>query len=135
MSFVVGTYEEVVTEASNLAVPALKPVLWFYEQPSLNSVLYNVVERFSSLAVSSIGGGIFNAFTNLVNSIWLWVLYNLISPLLVILFVILFFIGQYYLIKLYIKIFQYIGINVIKLFNLVIKSNFIKKVINELDIN
>lgn len=64
--------------------------------------------------------------------IWNFALYNIISPILLILFVILFFIGQYYLIKLYIKLFQWVFGNLFKLIDLILESKKIKSIIEKL---
>jgi hypothetical protein len=114
---------------------SVSPVYRFLVNPSIEEVTVFVKESLSSLSPVPFLDGILNGFTNMISNIWFWVLYNLISPLLVILFVVLFFIGQYFLIKLYIKLFQYIGLNLIKLFNFIIKSSIVKKVVNEFDFN
>jgi len=56
---------------------------------------------------------IFNPL-NVMAEIWFWLLYNVLSPLLVITFTVLFFVGQYYLIKGYIWVGKHI---LVKLFD------------------
>lgn len=77
--------------------------------------------------------GIFNP----IIEIWNWALYNLISPIFMIVFLILFFVGQYYLIKMNIYVFKNLGIKIFSIANFIIKSKkariFISKFNQPLD--
>ena len=56
------------------------------------------------------------AFFSPILKIWFWLLYNLISPLLLIFFIVAFFVAQYYLIRMYIIVFKYLIGNIIKFY-------------------
>jgi len=62
--------------------------------------------------------------------IWEWLLMNILTPFLLLAFLILFFVGQFYLIKLYFYVGKVFILNLIKLFNLVMKSKYIKKILD-----
>jgi len=129
----IGTTAEITQSSGVISTSTQEAHYWFINQPIIEDISTKVVTFFSAINPANALEGVMNGFTNTITGIWLWILYNLISPLLVIVFVILFFVGQYYLIKLYIKLFEYIGLNMIKLFNFMIQSKFIKKVITEFE--
>ena len=61
-----------------------------------------------------------NTISNVLSSVWFWLLYNLLTPLILIVFVILFIGAQYYLIKGYIWLFS----KVFKIFSETYKTLF-----------
>ncbi len=57
-----------------------------------------------------------------LNEIWTWLLYNILTPLILITFLILFFAGQYYLIKAYFFIIRRGYVMVSTLSNKILQS-------------
>lgn len=97
----------------------------------LDGLVSQVVELVpKTLSPASIISDVGNAIVSPFITIWNWLLYNFISPLLVIVFVVLFFVGQYYLLKMYFKFFQYIGANIIKFIGWASQNEKFKKMLN-----
>lgn len=71
------------------------------------------------------------------NEIWTWLLYNLLTPIILIAFLILFFVGQYYLIKAYFFIIRKSYVMVSTLSNKILQtergSKFISGVLEPFD--
>lgn len=67
------------------------------------------------------------SLSNVLNDIWLWLLYNLLMPIMIFIMIALFFVAQYYLIKAYIYVFSNIINKCIGLFGVITNS---KKFIN-----
>jgi len=71
------------------------------------------------------------------NEIWVWLLYNLLTPIILITFLILFFVGQYYLIKAYFFIIRKSYVVVSSLSNKVLQtergSRFISGILEPFD--
>lgn len=118
---------QVVIEAllsSNPATALLYPLLG---TETIGEVLVLANKSLSPAnLVSSVGNTIVSPFIE----IWNWLLYNFISPLLVIIFVVLFFVGQYYLLKMYLKFFQYVGANIIKFIGWTSQNTKFKRILN-----
>lgn len=106
----------------------------FGDSSGLNDGLGGLVEH--SQKVLNVGqfamdiGAVFN-------EIWVWLLYNLLTPIILITFLILFFVGQYYLIKAYFFIIRKSYVVVSSLSNKVLQtergSRFISGVLEPFD--
>lgn len=94
-----------------------------------SAILLDVIE----VSVSNFGTNLGYTMTTPFILAWNWVLYNILTPLILMVFLIGFFIGQYYLIKLYFKMFRLIVLNIIKLFNLISKSPKIQSFITKIE--
>ena len=99
-----------------------------YESISSGSV---VILDPVSLAVSKLSTSLADGLGLIFTGIWDWLLYNIIAPLLAIVFVALFFIGQYYLFKLYFFAGKFVFNKIFSILNKINKIDFIKEEIEE----
>ena len=113
---------------TSLSVTPVAPILNF---PAVNELIESVNYSFEEVSLNPVNL-LTSTITNPILDIWAWLLFNLITPILLIVFLILFFVGQYYLIKLNITLIKYTFINIVKLVNFVLDSPRIKGFITTL---
>lgn len=98
-----GLFLETIVQSTSLAL--LSPVGFptpFFGTGSIGDLItYNTQSLVPAVVGSSIGG-----FTSIIGEIWAWLLFNIITPVMVIVILILFFVAQYYLIKMYIFVIK-----------------------------
>lgn len=63
----------------------------------------------------------------MINDIWNWILYNIFIPIMLLAYLILFFVGQYYLIKLYIFISRNLFTKITSAYNTLTEREVIDK--------
>lgn len=69
--------------------------------PEINISIVENVASVVQESSSSITDLIFGGFNQILSDLWGWLLYNLFSPGLIVIYAILFFVIQYYLIRFY----------------------------------
>lgn len=101
--------ETIIIQSLIATNPAFAPVGLFIGTELGSGIIEQIVNNPSlSLNPFTIIDNSFYSLGNIFTDIWTWLLYNLITPFLVIVLTIIFFIGQYYLIRLYIILFKFI---------------------------
>lgn len=125
MTEILNYVSSVLIKSTIKSSPLLNTIDFVYGSLSDGASIINL--PIVNLGIAS---SISNSIGNVFNNIWLWLLYNLITPILLIVFVILFVAGQYYLIKAYIWIVKNIVLNVLRGYNSISKSAKVKQILN-----
>ena len=120
--------KDVVIETALTMSPALTPFTFLYGTLADGAGIVNL----PNLSLDVVGLAT-NSFANVMTGIWQWLLYNLIAPLLLILFIVLFLVGQYFLIKAYYFLIKNVVLRVISMYNMLIDSPRIKSFVNKFE--
>lgn len=122
---------EIIVSNSLSQVPLLGTILDSYVSGSTIGEI--IVLNSQSLNSGFMFNSIFDSLTNVIMEIWLWLLYNLITPILLISFTIAFFVGQFYLIKLYIWIFKNTILKIVKVWGWIMGHKKVKQFVNNME--
>jgi len=95
---------------------------------SLGAITLKVLEPIA-LSLSDIGSSSAFALSRTLNIIWEWILYNVISPLLMILYLLLYFGSQVSLILMYYFIIKYVIIGTLKIYQSLARSKLLDRTI------
>jgi len=72
----------------------------------VTSMSYTLITEHYADKILSPATNVLNSFSFIIFEIWNFILYNIISPIIIIVLTVLFFISQFYLIKGYIYLFK-----------------------------
>ena len=122
--------QEIYIYSHKIISALLNPVSYLSQQ-SATAVINNLPEVN---LVPSFFSGALHSIAYIFTSIWNWLLFNILSPILVIIFIAIFIIAQIYLLKFYFFILKNIGGLILKSSSLIARIDIIKEIFSDFDI-
>lgn len=91
------------------------------------------IVNYTSKVLNTGVSGVTDGLSNTISGIWGWLLYNLITPIMVIAIILLFFWVQWKLLRLYVEGVKLVFTGVKAFFNVVTTDNRFKKIVTSLE--